>query len=732
MPRPSRTSDLIKVGLYAVAVVLVNMAAMTLFARIDLTRGQALSLSEESRRVAATLSEPLTIEVFFSRNLPPPYNAVEQALRDLLEEYAQHNSRFFSYRFRDVSAEDGDMSDAARENQKLAAAFGIHPIQIQAIEKDEVKFQRAYMSLVIIHGDLIEQVANITAVDGLEYRLTTAMRKMNHKISALLRLTEKVQVRLVISSALKAVAPLMGLKGMADLPAQVEAAVTALNAKTYGKLAFSFIDPPDDARLEDLSQTENLLLLSWPASNDGRLQAGRGVIGLVVEHRGRKITLPLIDVVRLPLLGTQYRLIAGDNLSRMINDSVETLIEIHDGLGILTGRRAAPVLGGAPGGSPQDDPQAFSNLREQLALSYSLKAVNITEAPIPEGIGCLLIVNPRDPFTEHELYRIDQFLMQGKSLALFLDAFEEMPAAAPGMAMGQTSTFVPVATGLELLLAHYGVEIRRSIVLDENAYRQQMPPQMGGGERPIYYAPIIKHQFINQELAFMQNIKGLVAVKASPLETAPEAARHPSVRFHRLFSSSERSWEMKDPITLDPMFLRPPAQKEEFASRPLAYLLEGEFPSYFAGKPLPVKELQPAAEETPAPSAPGGPAAIDLSRIEHREPFVARGKPGKIVVLASADMLKNIVIDETGRGPNTVFVLNAIDTLNGREEVAVLRAKEQTFNPLTDTTAGERTFIKFFNIAGLPLLVTLFGIGVWVRRSARKRRIQAMFAAAAE
>ncbi|MCU0540010.1 MAG: Gldg family protein, partial [Desulfobacterales bacterium] len=707
MPRPSRTADLLKVALYAVAVVLVNMAAMTLFARIDLTRDQALSLSEESRRVTATLSEPLTIEVFFSRNLPPPYNAVEQALRDLLEEYAQHNPRFFNYRFREVSAEDGEMNAQARENQKLAASFGIHPVQIQAIEKDEVKFQRAYMSLVIIHGDLIEQVANITAVDGLEYRLTTAMRKMNHKISALMRLAEKVQVRLVISSALKSVAPFMGLKGLADLPAEVEAAVKALNARSYGKLAFSFIDPPDDENLEALSRSENLLLLSWPASNDGRLKAGRGVIGLVVEHQGRKVTLPLIDVVRLPILGTQYKLIAGENLSRMINDTVESLIEIHDGLGILAGRRAAPVMGGAPAGPPQDDPQAFSNLREQLALSYSLKSVNITEGPIPEGIRALIIVSPREPFSEHELYRIDQFLMQGGSLALFLDAFEELPMAAPGMAMGQSPAFTPVETGLEKMLAHYGVEIRPSIVLDENAYRQQMPPQMGGGERPIYYAPIIKREFMNQELPFMRNIKGLVAVKISPLEAAPEAGRHPSVRFHRLFASSERSWEMKERITLDPMFLRPPSNKEEFFSRPLAYLLEGEFPSYFAGKPLPVKEAEAPAEGSPAAETPGGPAAIDLSRVEHSGQFIAQGKKGKILVLASAEMLKNTVIDETGRGPNTVFILNAIDTLNGREAVAVMRGKEQSFNPLADTTAGQRTLVKFFNIAGLPLLVTL-------------------------
>jgi len=35
--------------------------------------------------------------------------------------------------------------------------------------------------------------------------------------------------------------------------------------------------------------------------------------------------------------------------------------------------------------------------------------------------------------------------------------------------------------------------------------------------------------------------------------------------------------------------------------------------------------------------------------------------------------------------------------------------------------------VKAFNIAGLPALVILFGLGVWFRRHSRKRRIQMMF-----
>jgi len=56
-----------------------------------------------------------------------------------------------------------------------------------------------------------------------------------------------------------------------------------------------------------------------------------------------------------------------------------------------------------------------------------------------------------------------------------------------------------------------------------------------------------------------------------------------------------------------------------------------------------------------------------------------------------------------------------------------MRGKEQRFNPLDETKAGTKTFVKTLNIVGLPALVVLFGIGVWFRRHARKKNIQVMF-----
>jgi len=56
-----------------------------------------------------------------------------------------------------------------------------------------------------------------------------------------------------------------------------------------------------------------------------------------------------------------------------------------------------------------------------------------------------------------------------------------------------------------------------------------------------------------------------------------------------------------------------------------------------------------------------------------------------------------------------------------------MRSKNQRFNPLKDTKAFTRTFVKIVNIGGLPALIILLGISVWFRRNARRKQIQSEF-----
>ncbi|MBN2567991.1 MAG: Gldg family protein [Deltaproteobacteria bacterium] len=719
----------IKFFIYLIVVILINVAGVTLFFRGDLTRSDIYSISDVSKRVVSTISEPLTIKVFFTKNLPAPHNSTERYLRDLLEEYSVSSNKYYNYKFYDVSPEEDAGIKGTGENRELAKSYGIYPIQIQLVEKDEIKFKNAYMGMVLIHGDIVERIHAITTTEGLEYEITTAIQKMNNKISALLKLAGKVKVDLYLSSSLKAVAPLMGLKELPEFPNVIEGVVKELNDKNYDTLEFRYFDPTKENNLEELSEKFNFSRLKWQAVPENNLEAGEGVIGLVMKYGGRTLEIPLLNIIQIPIIGTQYDLVNPKRLETIIEANLETLIGINENLGYLADHGTLTTTRAAqspPGVQPREPLTIFNNL---VSKNYSIKDVNLKEGPISGGFKTLVIASPQEKFTDYELYQIDQLLMRGKNLAIFADAFNEI-LPSPQNPYQQQPVYVPMDTGLEKLLKHYGISIKNSYVMDKSSYKQRLPKEYGGGEKEIYFAPIIKQDSINKELDFMQNIKGLVTIKISPLELDEKRISDMGIKAVKVISSSDQSWEMKDRIDLNPMMLKPPKADEKMESKTLACLLEGEFTSYFKGKPMPAmtteaeksekKGENDTEEEKPQKE-------IDRRKIEGESAFIEKGRPAKIFVVTSSELLKDSMLDEEGKSPNAMFVLNVLDYLNDRGDIASMRSKEQGFNPLYETDSAVKTLVKAFNIAVLPILVALFGIFIMMRRHARKKRIQAMF-----
>ncbi|MCP3899504.1 MAG: GldG family protein, partial [Desulfobacteraceae bacterium] len=216
--------------IYFIVIILVNIVGVTLFFKIDLTKDNKYSLSKASKKVVSTLSDPLTIKVFFTKNLPAPHNNTERYLNDLLEEYSAAGKDQFNFTFHNVTSEKAGISQA-NKNQQLADDFGISPLEIRTVENDELKFKKAYMGLVIIHGDMIETLPAITSITGLEYKLTTAIQKLNNKISRLANLEEKIKIKLYLSSSLNTIAPFMGLGDLSVLVKEITKTVEELNEK---------------------------------------------------------------------------------------------------------------------------------------------------------------------------------------------------------------------------------------------------------------------------------------------------------------------------------------------------------------------------------------------------------------------------------------------------------------------------------------------------------------------
>ncbi|MBU2429332.1 MAG: ABC transporter permease, partial [Proteobacteria bacterium] len=149
--------------------------------------------------------------------------------------------------------------------------------------------------------------------------------------------------------------------------------------------------------------------------------------------------------------------------------------------------------------------------------------------------------------------------------------------------------------------------------------------------------------------------------------------------------------------------------------------------SYFKGKPIPQKQIaeEEMDDEEDAPKALPEDSLLEDKLLETR--ILETSKPAKIFVLSSSQMLQDNMLDPQGQTTNTTFILNVIDHLNGKDDIAQLRSKQQQYNPIAETTPFLKNIIKTFNIIGLPVLVILFGLGVLAKRTSRKKKIANRF-----
>ncbi|MBX3268764.1 MAG: GldG family protein [Sandaracinaceae bacterium] len=150
-----------------VALVLLNVAGYFVFFRFDLTKNRLYSLSQASQRLVAELDDDMEITAYFTSDLPPPFNATELYVRNILAEYeASSNGRL---RVRFINPDDEDERQAAQRD-------GVQEVPHQLIENDSVSVRNGYRGLVIRYLGDRKVIPVIQDTRGLEYEITQAIR----------------------------------------------------------------------------------------------------------------------------------------------------------------------------------------------------------------------------------------------------------------------------------------------------------------------------------------------------------------------------------------------------------------------------------------------------------------------------------------------------------------------------------------------------------------------------
>ena len=672
--------------LFVLLLILVNLVVSRSYFRIDLTAPKSYSLSKGSAQVVKTLEEPLSVKVFFSDNLNAPYSSVYQYIKDILVEYKSAANDNFSYEFVDMKK---------AENEKAARDYGLNQIQIQELKNNEVGVKRVWMGLAILYADRIEVLDSLTSTDGLEYRITTTISNMVSTTSALAGLAGEVKLTLYATKKL-ADFKIIGFNQMED---EIRSAYSEINKKNKNRIRFESIEPSEN-EIPALVEKYGIQSLNW---NDPQLGQGTGALGLILEY-GEKFSLLPVKMSR-DFFGRN--MITGlEGLSEQIEESLKSLVSKSQEIGYITGHGEIEVSEQSPYGQP-----AQSVFAQLISDRYTLKEIKLAEEEIPQSLSSIIINGPKSSFTDEELYKIDQYVLKGGNILLFLDPFEEQqsnPYAAPN--------YNPINTGIEKNLEKWGIALGKKYVYDTNCFSQT---DRQYGKMNFYVAPMMQKNTLDQKNPITKNLGYVIFFQNAPLDVSA-AKENKDARVTVLAKSSKESWTVDSNISPDPRFISVPSDKSTMASENLAVLVEGKFSSAFSEKPK-----STGNEEKKSDSAGSAPisASEHLSKSVQNSKILVVGSSilggGRIPFFNNAQLL-----DAEGSQPVSMFVRNAVDYLNGEEDLCTMRTKGLSLNTLTIKNPAASTVAKYFNEIGLVVLVALSGLLVLLKLKAKKRAIR--------
>ncbi|MBN1534817.1 MAG: Gldg family protein [Spirochaetes bacterium] len=688
-------------------ILLVNLAGQTLNVRLDLTRNRVYSLSKKSREVVSNLNEKLTVRVLFSRDLPPQHSAVFRYLKDLLEEYDYYGNRNFRY---EIVAE--------KDLEKTAGDYGITPVMSKEFVSDQVKLRRTYMGLVVQQADVIEKMNAVTSTGGIEYTITSLMQKVSSKVDGLLRLQRPIEVKFYLDPNVK----FLPIEGISTVEEKVRKAVEKCNQRSYDKLKFQVVDPSKGPGSRVVASTYGLSMLSWKGGTGtfGKaVPAGDYLMGMVLEGQGRAEP---IDIGVAPTIFGKNVLVGMNNLEDRISGAVDSLVTTNPKVGYIAGHGEVDL----------NDRQSRDGgwfFRLLLSDVYQVTEIDLKEGDIPSDVQTIIINGPTAEFSPDELYKIDQFLMKGKKAVIFARSFAEL--RLPGqMQMQGGPRMMPVKTGLEELLKHYGVMVNSDFVLDKSCAKVQLESFIA--DYPV--VPIIKESGLNRESIITGYLKGIAMDRVSSIDLDKKRIADLGLVSRELVRSSPESWIMKGNINLHPLLMSPPPNAQ-YGSKTLAVLVAGRFESFFKGQEAPAPA--PDTEgKGPKGAAPARGALATVTRLDETVPSGTT----EIVVVGSSEITTSGFLDDADkilssgmpRGdaeafPNGLFLHNMVDYCAGNFYIPELRSKRLEYNPLERIGDSMKSLYKVLNMAGLPVLVLLFGFITWRRYHMRRKLIQNEF-----
>ncbi|MDH5608275.1 MAG: gliding motility-associated ABC transporter substrate-binding protein GldG [Cyclobacteriaceae bacterium] len=394
------------------------------------------------------------------------------------------------------------------------------------------------------------------------------------------------------------------------------------------------------------------------------------------------------------------------SIDEMLNQSVEGLeYELIHAIERLKspGRKKIGLVTGH--GEP--DSTQLAGFTNAILQSYDLYRINLPERrTLLSGYDVIVLSKPTERFSEMEKYLLDQYVMRGGKLMVFLDALSVNMSEAGG----EGTVAIPYTTNLEDLLFRYGIRLNQNFVVDVNCgstpvYTGSVGDQPRIELLPWPYFPIISrygnHPLVSQlDATYFQFASTMDTVKATGIRKTP------------LFLTSEYTKVLAPPVKVSYNDLQDNLRPEAFTSGifMLGVLLEGKFTSLYRNR-------------FPPPGT-------------DRSTFIENGTDAQVIVVSDGDFIRNDFHLETekplpmGMDPysqttyaNEDFLINALNYLTDEDGLMLARNKEVKIRPLDKARVKqEANFWRWLNVALPLLLILVFGSLKYLARTKRYAR----------
>jgi gliding-associated putative ABC transporter substrate-binding component GldG len=340
----------------------------------------------------------------------------------------------------------------------------------------------------------------------------------------------------------------------------------------------------------------------------------------------------------------------------------------------------------------------------QSMQDYDTTMVPLDKA-IPDDIDCLIIAGPKQPIADKSKYYLDQFLMKGKPVGLFVDGMIiEQPRGMQMPGMDQPRIGRANDVNLQDLWEKWGVKVHEDLVLDDQNERGVVPVegQMFLANYPTFVK--VDDKGFSKGLSLTAHQPAIIMPFTSSVELTGDLkdGKVPGVTAKPVAMSSTGSWKQTGFFLFNPQVrLNPSPEKGPV---PLGYAIEGKLKSAY----------------------PNGPGAADPNSSTPEGAATLKEAPDgtRLLVMGGSGILNDEMLPiqyDPNYKLNLLFFLNAVDWLVHDDSLINLRVKGMSERPLIIPPDSHAQLWRYICEIGIPIAVMLFGVVLWQLRSARRR-----------